>query len=71
MFFEGVLGLIAFYERSADLDLHIQGPKAMGAEVADPEAQPIAPWRELQLLGEADAVGERGLILRGIEVEIE
>jgi threonine aldolase len=40
---ERVLGLIAFYGRSADLDLHIDGAKAMGAEVADSEAQPIAP----------------------------
>jgi hypothetical protein len=60
-------GLIAFYGRSADLDLHIKAAQAMGAEVADSEAQPIAPWWELQLLGEGDTAGKDSLILRGIE----
>ena len=43
----------------------------MGTEVADSETQPIAPWWELELLGEGDAVDEGGLILRRIEVEVE
>ena len=68
---ERVLGLIAFFGLSADLDLHINGAKAMGAEVADSEAQPITPWWKLKLLGEGDAVGKDSPILRGIEVEIE
>ena len=67
----GFYGLVALCWRGTDLDLHIEGAKPMGAEVADSEAQPIAPWWELQLLGEGDAVGEGGLILRGIEVEIK
>jgi hypothetical protein len=44
-------GLIAFYERSADMDLHIKDAKTMDAEVADSEAEPIAPWGGASVAG--------------------